>query len=161
MAFRPEIHRRRTMRMPWHDYANNCAYLITICSWQRECLFGYIQDGRMLLNPMGKIAYAEWIAIASIRSNVRLGGFVIMPNHMHGLLQICASNHAGAHGLRPVLGDVIRGYKSTVCSQIRQLPGELELRVWQRGYHERIIHSVGDWQMANRYIEQNPVRWLG
>ncbi|MCI0699389.1 hypothetical protein L0337_46225 [candidate division KSB1 bacterium] len=88
MSYDPEIHHRRSIRLKGYDYSQAGAYFITICTHERECIFGEIRDGKMHLNEIGKIVEAEWLKTAEIRDNVELDAFVVMPNHVHGIIII-------------------------------------------------------------------------
>ena len=84
----PDLHHRRSIRLKEYDYAQAGAYFITICTHQRENLFGEIADGVMILNEFGQIAHEEWHKTALIRGEIDLDEFVIMPNHFHGIIWI-------------------------------------------------------------------------
>jgi putative transposase len=88
MKFDPRKHHRRSMRLKEHDYAQPGAYFVTIVTFRRECLFGEIVDGEMQLNDFGKIADECWRLIPEHFPNVELGGHVVMPNHMHGIIVV-------------------------------------------------------------------------
>ncbi len=79
---------RRSIRLPNYDYSQSGAYFITICTHQREWLFGEILNEKMLLNEFGNIARTEWLETPKIRPNIKLGEFIIMPNHIHGIIWI-------------------------------------------------------------------------
>ncbi|MDA8431275.1 MAG: hypothetical protein M0T70_18635 [Geobacteraceae bacterium] len=91
MSYNPDIHHRRSIRLREFDYRSNGAYFVTICAFQRECLFGEIMDGEMRLNGLGLAAEACWRAITNHFPNVQLAEFVIMPNHFHAILDITTS----------------------------------------------------------------------
>jgi len=88
MKYNPQIHNRRSVRLKEYDYSQQGLYFITICCYEKACLFGEIINGEMMLNVYGKIAYTEWLHTTKIRSNVELDVFVIMPNHVHGIIII-------------------------------------------------------------------------
>ena len=88
MKCNPQIHHRRSIRLKGYYYSQAGAYFITICCHNRECLFGHVADGQMVLSQAGNIAYNEWIKTRELRPNVELDVFVIMPNHMHGIIVI-------------------------------------------------------------------------
>jgi len=94
MKFNPGIHERRSIRLADYDYTNAGAYFLTICAWERECLFGEITDGEMVLNGRGKIVRDEWFLSAVIRKEIILDEFIVMPNHLHGI--ICINGGVGA-----------------------------------------------------------------
>lgn len=86
MSYNPKKHHRKSIRLKGYDYSQEGAYFITICCQDRACLFGKITNGEMILNEMGIIAHDEWIKTTEIRQNVKLDVFVIMPNHIHGII---------------------------------------------------------------------------
>ncbi len=93
MKYNPDIHHRRSIRLKGYDYSQAGLYFITICTQNRLCLFGEIVDddrGTTIcaLNENGRIAEKEWIKTSRMRPNIRLDVFVIMPNHMHGIIEI-------------------------------------------------------------------------
>ena len=79
---------RRSIRLKGYDYSQPGAYFITICTANRACLFGEVVDGNMQLNPMGHIARQCWLAIPDHFPNTALDEFIIMPNHVHGIIWI-------------------------------------------------------------------------
>lgn len=86
MASMNERHHRRSIRLRGHDYREAGAYFVTVCTWQRGCLFGEIIDGEMELNGFGECVRDEWHQTAVIRPQVSLNAFVVMPNHVHGIV---------------------------------------------------------------------------
>jgi len=88
MAYNPQIHHRRSIRLKGYDYSQAGAYFITLCTHNREHLFGEVVSGNMILNEYGKVASNEWAKTPEIRPHVALDVFVIMPNHMHGIIII-------------------------------------------------------------------------
>ncbi|MGB5592933.1 MAG: transposase [Crocosphaera sp.] len=94
MIFDPEKHHRRSIRLRNYDYSQPGAYFLTICTYQRECWCGEIKNGQMCLNQLGKIVADEWLKTPKIRPNFQLDVWIIMPNHLHGIVIIndCSSN---------------------------------------------------------------------
>lgn len=88
MTYDSKIHHRRSIRLKNYDYSRAGAYFITICTHNRECLFGQITDGEMVLNNAGRIVSVEWRNTPVLRDNIELDEFVVMPNHIHGILMI-------------------------------------------------------------------------
>ena len=88
MPYNPNIHHRHSIRLKGYDYTQQGAYFVTICTHQRNCLFGEIVDGEMKLNTNGEIARGSWLSIPRHFQNVELDEFVIMPNHLHGIILI-------------------------------------------------------------------------
>lgn len=88
MKFDPQKHHRRSIRLPEYNYTKTGAYFVTICTDQRECLLGEIANGSMCLNDIGIIVQACWNNLPHHFTNVLLDSFVIMPNHLHGIIVI-------------------------------------------------------------------------
>lgn len=94
MSYDRDLHHRHSIRLKDYDYSSVGAYFVTICAWQRTCLFGEVVDGEMVLNDSGGIVSDEWVKTATVRINVELDQFVVMPNHLHAILVI--SDYVGA-----------------------------------------------------------------
>ena len=117
--FDPDKHHRRSIRLPEYDYSQVGAYCVTIVTWHRECLFGEVVDGEMVLNQYGKIVQWEWLELPKRFPYVELGAHMIMPNHAHGILifrnivgatrQGLTKAHAGNISLPRVTTDGIDG----------------------------------------------------
>ena len=88
MGYEPGWHHRRSIRLRGYDYAQAGAYFITICTQNRECLFGEVVDGEMRWNDAGRMVAAEWAALVNRFPNIELDAFVVMPNHVHGIIVI-------------------------------------------------------------------------
>jgi putative transposase len=88
MKYDPLKHHRRSIRLKGYDYSQAGAYFITICTHNRRHLFGEVQNGEMILTPVGEMAYNEWLKTADLRPYVSLDVFVVMPNHIHGIILI-------------------------------------------------------------------------
>jgi putative transposase len=86
--YNPNIHQRKSIRLKGYDYSQAGLYFVTICCYDRICRFGHIENGEMILNEYGRIAYNEWTKTPEIRNNVELGEFVVMPNHIHGIIRL-------------------------------------------------------------------------
>jgi len=92
MEFGPKIHGRRSIRLQGYDYSQAGAYFVTVVAWRREMLFGEMVDGKtpqgvcVVLNDFGRIVCEEWERTAAVRPRVELGAYIVMPNHIHGIL---------------------------------------------------------------------------
>lgn len=87
-TYHPEIHHRRSIRLKGYDYSKEGLYFVTICVQDRECLFGEIKNGAMILNEYGKIVEYTWNDLPNHNPNIQLGAFCTMPNHVHGIIEI-------------------------------------------------------------------------
>ncbi len=99
MRYDPAKHNRRSIRLKGYDYSQAGFYFVTICCYQRQCLFGDIVDGVMQLNQYGEIVEKEWLRSPLIRQEIELDEYVVMPNHFHGIVII---NPVGANGRSPL-----------------------------------------------------------
>ena len=82
----PDFHHRRSVRLKGHDYSTPGMYFVTICTWERRCLLGEIHEHHMVLNEAGTIVDKVWQSTASVRPCVALDEYVVMPNHLHGII---------------------------------------------------------------------------
>lgn len=155
-------HHRKSIRYKGYDYSKNGMYFITICTKDKLCLFGDIVDGKMLLNNNGKIVNDEWLNTINIRGDdVKLHEYVVMPNHMHTIVEI-TNNHIYNNKLgvcdtplrstSKTLGAIIRGFKGAVSKQIGK-------SIWQRNYYEHIIRDYESYINITNYIKNNPLKW--
>jgi len=105
MKFDPDKHHRRSIRLPGYDYSRAGAYFITICTQNRECLFGNIVDGVMVINEYGMVVQKCWLETEYIRPGVKLDEYVVMPNHFHGIIVITDEyrKNVGAYCDTPLL----------------------------------------------------------
>ena len=191
MKYDPNIHHRRSIRLKGKDYREVGAYFVTIVVFQHEEIFGEILNGEMICNDLGHIVREEWFKTAQLRSNVELyeDEFVVMPNHVHGIIWIVddSNNTVGAPrrcapawdekpaGLNvgqeraeqrsaPTvtpgsLGAIVRGFKSAATNRINALRCTRGAVVWQRNYYEHIVRNEVDHQSIWNYIQVNPQRW--
>jgi REP element-mobilizing transposase RayT len=88
MKYNKQKHNRKSIRLKEYDYSFPGWYYVTICTFERQHLFGNIENGKMILNDKGKIVEEEWIRTKEIRKNIDLDYYVTMPNHFHGIIII-------------------------------------------------------------------------
>ena len=168
--YNPDIHHRRSIRLKGYDYSQAGLYFITICTKNREHLFGQIENGIMILNEFGEIANNEWSKTADIRDNVELLEYIIMPNHMHGIILLNDMDDRRGTARRaptmqfgkPIprsLPTIIRAFKSAVTKQINILRNKPGMPVWQRNYYEHIIRNEKSYYRIAEYIIYNPLKW--
>jgi len=165
-------------RLSGWDYANNGAYFITICTQNGEHYFGEIINGEMQLSNIGVLADVIWHQIKNRIKHVELGSFVVMPNHMHGILILNKTNHVEtlhATSLPPParktqknefmasispkpnsISTIIRSYKSEVSKHANRLGFKFQ---WQSRFHDHIIRNESSFQKISTYINNNPANW--
>ena len=160
--------RRRSLRLRGYDYAQAGAYFVTICVQGRACLFGAIAEGSMCLNVAGELAADLWSRLPARYPDIDLDQFVIMPNHIHGIVVLpdgAPSDESGAATrAAPTIGGIVGAFKSLFAVEYirgvkeRRWPG-FDRRLWQRNYFEHVIRDETDLARVRRYIDENPLRW--
>ena len=139
------FHSRKSPRLRQYDYTTPNDYFVTICTWEKKCLFW--RTG--VLNHYGEIAKQSFEEIGRHFPDVTVDKFVVMPNHVHGILVL----QSGSTNLSAVIGQ----YKSYVSKQIHVF--DADCRVWQASFHDHVIRSQKDYERIWLYIEGNPMRW--
>jgi len=181
-----ELPRRKQLRLPGYDYAFPGVYFVTICSAGKVAVFGSVSGESIVLSRAGEIVRAEWIGLAERFARLVLDEFVIMPNHLHGVLAFVG--HAGgaspAGGISPAttggtttkpggaspattggaspsptLFDVIGAFKSISTIKVNKLLGRRGVPLWQRSYYEHIVRTGEDLRKIQRYILEKPLMW--
>jgi REP element-mobilizing transposase RayT len=150
---------RRSIRLTGYDYRQAGAYFVTICAHGGRCLFGDIVDRQMRLNPIGEIVADEWARSAQIRREVALDDFVVMPNHMHGIVFIIDVGAGGARPRAASLGAFVRGFKAATTGRINAHRDRPNDPVWQRNYYDHIVRDDRDLDHIREYIANNPANW--
>jgi REP element-mobilizing transposase RayT len=173
-------HHRRSIRLPGYDYAQPGAYFVTICTKDREGVLGEVRSGQMVHSPFGLVVVEEWTRSASIRREIALDTFVVMPNHLHGIvfiLEDASPAGVGAHGRAPLpsstdlnargianrkarsIGSFVAGYKAAVTKRVNSMRGTPGAALWQRNYYEHVIRTEAELQSIREYIALNPLAW--
>ena len=172
--YNPGIHHRKSIRLHKYDYSQAGAYFVTVCTKDRECKFGEIRDGRMILNDAGRMVEKWWQELRNKFKSVELDANTVMPNHFHGIilvgadLRVCPDARGvhtdeGAHIGAP-LQRIIQWFKTMSTNEyirgIKQnnwqpFPG----RLWQRNYYEHIIRTDEELERMREYIQNNPMQW--
>jgi putative transposase len=165
------------MRLVDYDYGAEGAYFVTICTWYRRLLLGTCDD-TVRLNAIGRMVAKEWVHTRAMRPNVRVDSFVVMPNHLHGLLIITGSadkpieeivddghyesrKDRSGLGTSPsgTLGAIVRGFKGATTRHARRLTRDRSFHLGQRGFHEHIVRDMADLERVRECIAENPERW--
>lgn len=153
--------KRQSTRLDGYDYSQGGTYFVTVCTHQRDALFGGVVDREMVLNDLGSIVQTTWESMPSRFPTISLDQFVIMPNHMHAILFLGAvvEPRVLGTGAAPTLGTVLRAFKSIsaiACNRHRGLTG---VPVWQRNYHDHVIREGRALESIRRYVFANPAGW--
>jgi len=165
-------------RLQTWDYGWNAAYFVTICTHNRHCFFGEIVNTQFIASEIGNIAQKYWIEIPNHFPFVKLDAFVVMPNHIHGIIVIDKNDddrdnvetrhclvstntntigqkryqNQGKHTLSSIIGS----YKSVVTKNARIINPQF---AWQSRFHDHIIRDQKSYQTISAYIINNPLKW--
>ena len=159
---------RKITRLPEFDYTQPGAYFLTICCAKRVERFGAICDQAMALNPVGEIARACWREIPVHYPQITLDEFIVMPNHVHGILWIGERPLGVSGNMRRTFGKSIKGsistvvgsYKSAVTYTSHEQGMLTQVRLWQGRFWEHVVRNEADLERIRTYIRNNPARWL-
>lgn len=163
------------IRMQKWNYGWDAAYFITICTKNKLCYFGEVSEGKMNLSNVGVLADVLWFEISNHARNVELGPFVVMPNHVHGVIVLKENNsfvtNKGENESRPdipigktrfqsqgknTVSSIIGSYKSAVTKHARRLGYDF---FWQSRFYDHIIRNKQSYDKIAHYIFTNPEKW--
>jgi REP element-mobilizing transposase RayT len=171
--------------LPGYDYAQAGAYFVTICAYQRMCLFGEVVNDHIQLNDTGRFVEQCWKILPRDFPHVELDVFVVMPNHLHGIILLVGGHTAGrgeafarmhrqqphiipanasplrsAHGTQPgSLAAIVQNFKSVSTRKINRTRATPGTPVWQRNYYEHVIRDESTLRLIREYIVNNPLQW--
>jgi REP element-mobilizing transposase RayT len=158
MPFKGHFPYRRSVRLSGRDYARG-AYFVTICTWGKACLFGVVVDGEMRLNAFGTAVAEAWAWLGATYDQVTLDAWVIMPNHVHGVLMLEGPGAGSIAPARKPLGSLVGAFKATSTRRVNLVRGDPGATLWQRGYYEHSVRDAADLDRIRRYIDANPANW--
>ena len=163
---------RRSVRLPAFDYSRVGMYFVTICAVERRCIFGEIHGNAAELSPIGEIVRTCWIDVPTHFTNVKIETYIVMPNHMHGILTIHSklpdadvqdkTGKAMESFGRPTpksIPTIVRSFKSAASKRTRESGLVVGESIWQRGYYEHVLRNTREYVEITNYILQNPARW--
>ena len=151
-------HHRKYLRLKVYDYSQIGAYFVTVCARNHELVFGKIVEDEMRLNDAGRIVQNCWNALLFRFPGIELDAFMIMPNHVHGIIMIVGAGQALSPN-SPTLGDIIRVFKSTSAINLNLMLSMSGQSIWQRNYYEHIIRDEESLSKIREYIAYNPLSW--
>lgn len=166
-----ELPVRKLIRLKGYDYSRAGAYFVTICTYNREHLLGYVVGAGASARPhctnlpvvveseIGQIARTCWDKINDIYEYIKTDKFCIMPNHIHGIIWIERANEnqkSTGGQRRPPLHRVLQSYKSITTRMCFRMGHQ---KIWQRSYHDHIIRNKSEYQRVWQYIDKNPATW--
>jgi REP element-mobilizing transposase RayT len=186
MKYNREIHHRQSMRLKGFDYASPGYYFITICAQNRECFFGNISQGILELNDAGEMIKDGWKNLTQRFNHILLENYVIMPNHLHGIIHIKGSQpfqtindyfkdrekiinnteliNPPSGTLKNSISRIIQAFKSISTNRyiesvrIHNWP-PFEKHLWQNNFYDYIIRNMKELCEIRRYIKNNPINW--
>ena len=168
-------YRVESTRLKYWDYSSNGAYFITICTKNREYFLGEIIDGEMQLSEIGKIVQKYWLEIPDHFSFIVLGHFIIMPNHVHGIVVIDKAHNVETRhclvsttGMKTInrfqnqgkhtISSIIGSYKSICTKTINKIQNKIFFK-WQSRFYDHIIRNENELNQIREYIVNNPIKW--
>jgi len=167
--YNSKVHHRRSLRLQRYNYGQAGMYFVTVCTHERELVFGEIMGGKVVLNQVGRVVEEEWQQTSTLRPYVVLDEFIVMPNHFHAILMIISAGRGTARRAptteqfgKPVSGSlptIIRSFKSATAKRINNLHSAPGIPLWQRNYYEHIVRNEGALRRIREYILTNPLRW--
>ena len=167
MTNEKRYHNHKSLRLPKYDYTQEGAYFVTVVTYQRQCLFGSIDQGEMIDSPIGEIVKAVWKIIPDHFPNTSVNYFALMPNHIHGIINIVGTRHAVSQPVieqfrKPITGSIptiIRSFKSEVTRRINKIQNTPGLKLWQSNYYEHVIRNEEEFEAIYEYMITNPQNW--
>jgi REP element-mobilizing transposase RayT len=167
MTYDPPKHHRRSIRLKGFDYATPGAYFVTICTHERVCILGHTESDVMVLSEYGQLVERCWHLLPHHFLNVQLDVFVVMPNHMHGVIVAIECRYdrikpacvgAGSprpyvsNPTKPTLGQMVAYFKYQSTKAINRMRATPGVPVWQRNYYEHIIRNEDELNHIRDYI---------
>jgi len=154
--------KRKPNRLRNYDYSQSGYYFVTICTIGRKEFFGDIREARMELNRYGEIVNQCWYDLPRHYPNCSLDSFVIMPNHIHGIIVIDNKN-VGGNGFKPFpthgLPEMIRGFKTFSSRRINERILGKNRFAWQKSFYDHILRSEKSLGLIREYTQNNPLKW--
>lgn len=152
------------LRLRDHDYREPAAYFLTLCLNEGQCLLGSIADSMMTLSPAGSMVASSWEKIPQRHPSSELLGYVIMPNHLHGIVILNPDEQGNIPINGPSLSDVVHSFKQRTLRAYGKGVAEDNWpryagRLWQRGYMEHVIRNAREMERLERYIQSNVALW--
>ncbi len=158
MKYDPQRHHRRSIRLSGYDYSQPGPYFVTICTHNREL--------SLEVEQVKDIVRSAWDSLPARFPHVMLDEFVIMPNHIHGIIIFAptaasrgSAQRRGAASNAPTLGPVVRAFKSLSAIEANRIMNRSERPFWQRNYYEHIIRGEDELNIIRQYIKDNPLKW--
>lgn len=158
-----DLPKRKRQRLKNYNYAQNGAYFVTICTQDKNCLFGQVWHGKMHLNTAGKMVKQHLLKMQDLQG-VSIEQYKVMPNHIHILLLFCRDTSGTTQRSFPTVSSIIQGFKSATTADYVSLvkAGKcpaFQNRIWQKSFHDHIIRNENDFLRIWEYIAFNELKW--
>jgi putative transposase len=159
--FADTMPRRKRLRLQSHNYSSPGRYFITICTRKQTEWLATIVENTIRLSPAGEIIQSQWDLLPSRFPGLEIDQFVIMPNHLHGIIVLTEHlrYREPATKIKPTLSDIVDAYKGGATYFIRRTGGIDEFE-WHKSFHDLIIRNEQILHRVRRYIAINPERWI-
>ena len=179
--YNPEIHHRRSIRLKDYDYSQEGAYFVTICTAEGKEIFGEVKNSQMYMTPQGEIASTIWFTLPQRFPGIELDSFVVMPNHVHGILvrterfppstreattqnkTVNRQSNMKLYRTSPyrsqMLNEIVRTFKGATSYYVRCSDESMKGFGWHREFFERIIRNTRELDALREYIQNNPAKW--
>lgn len=144
---------RKSPRLDGYDYSQSGAYFVTICTYEKQHIFGHIRDSVLHLNDIGQLATNHIKHLSTAYDNVTIDDFVVMPNHVHSIIFL-----SDRLTNKPTLSNIVGGYKSGV-TRIAHRDHQFSGKLWQPRFHDHIIRNQDSLNNIRQYVQTNPERW--
>lgn len=156
----PPMKRRKATRLKDYDYSSCGFYFVTICTKDAEEWFGKIEGGEIILSSFGCLAEKCCIEIPVHFKHVKLDEFIVMPNHVHGILNIVGNAYMRSlpNRSKMLLSTIVQQYKSSVTRKIRYSCNHSRFQ-WQKSFYDHIIRTERSFNKIREYIKYNPLKW--
>ena len=161
MKYNSDIHHRQSIRLQGYDYSQKGMYFVTICAQNKECLFGKIENSKMILNDAGNMIAVWWQKLFEKFSGIVMDEYVVMPNHLHGIIQIIGNIQSRRNILGENMVSPLRNkYDGQYIHNVKQNHWKpFDKHIWQKNYYEHIIRNEKSLANIREYIITNPQNW--
>ena len=149
--------RRTSPRLHSFDYRQPSYYFVTVCTKGFVCRLGTIRDGFMCLSTAGSIVAATWSSLPEVEPDLHLDAWVVMPNHLHGIIALHPVAGERAHDLSEIVGR----FKAVSAREINRHAGRAGQPFWHRSFYDHVIRDDADLARIREYVANNPARWTG
>ena len=163
-----KLPKRKQIRLNDYDYSQNGYYFVTVCIYGRKHLLGNIIEAKTHLNALGEIVKFTWEDLIN-HNDVILHEYVIMPDHIHGIMEICGRERSATVPQKPHkrtgIPEIMRQFKTFSSKRINEYLKRNGLepfptgKLWQKSYYDHIIRNEQDYITRVEYMINNPIKW--